>query len=117
LPSPQYHGRAAFDPRIVAEIARVLRTVWDPDGVLGLAASTAAAKDSVEPGTHEEFALTIAGILGAGGSEAEVCGYLRREEERLTGAARSTGQLRWDIAQDAWRAVRGISLPPPDTRA
>jgi hypothetical protein len=112
MPAPLYHGRAAFDPAIVAAIATILRTQWDSDGELALAASTAVSDDVIQPKTHEDFALAIAGLLGAGGSEAEVSGYLRREEERLLGTARSTGEARWPIAQAAWRAVRGSPLPP-----
>jgi hypothetical protein len=111
MPSPPYHGRAAFDPTIVAAIAQVLRTMWDADGGLVLAATIASGDNPAQPRTYEDFALSIAGILGAGGSEAEVSGYLRREEERLLGVPRLTGQARWLIAQAAWRAVRGISLP------
>jgi hypothetical protein len=111
MPSPPYHGRAAFDPAIVAEIAQTLRARWDADGELALAATVGAVGDAAQPKTYEDFTLAIVGILGAGGSEAEVAGYLRREEERLIGVARSTGQTRWSIACTAWRAVRGISLP------
>jgi hypothetical protein len=87
--SPRYHGRAAFDPAIVATIAGVLRTQWDPDGALGRAASASTSTDHSLPTTYEEFALAIAGLLAAGGSEAEVSRYLRLEEERLLGAARA----------------------------
>jgi hypothetical protein len=103
------------DPTMVAGIAQILRTSWDADGGLVRAASTASGGNPAQPRTYEGFALSIARILGAGGSEAEVSGYLRREEERLLGVARLTGQARWLIAQAAWRAVRGIS-PPPGSR-
>jgi len=55
VPGPRYHGRAAFDPAILAAFANVLQS-------------------------H-------AGLLAAGGGEAEVSRYLRLEEERLLGAA------------------------------
>ena len=50
----------------------------------------------------------VCGILAAGGSAAEVRGYLRREEEGLLGEARSEGPTRGSIAATAWRIVRGI---------
>lgn len=103
---PRYHGRAAFDPAIVPSIANVLASHWDADGDLARAADS----------TYLEFATTIAGMLGAGGSEAEVAGYLRREEERLLGAAWSTGHTRWPIAKFAWRAVRDLDPSPPPIR-
>jgi hypothetical protein len=109
MPAARYHGRAAFDLPVVAAIAAVLRTQWDSDGALARA-SVASKDDQTLARTYDDFALAVAGILGAGGSEAEVAGYLRREEERLLGTARSTGQIRWVIAQAAWRAVRGIPL-------
>jgi hypothetical protein len=112
MPAPRYHGRAAFDLAVVAAIAAVLRTEWDSDGALALAARVASKDDQTLARTYDDFALAVAGVLGAGGSEAEVAGYLRREEERLLGVARSTGQMRWTIAQTAWRLVRGIPLAP-----
>jgi hypothetical protein len=106
---PPYHGKAAFDAAVVATIAAALQKQWDPDGALLAAAATLGSNDTTVPRTYSDFALAIAGLLAAGGTEAEVSGYLRREEERLLGAARSTGKVRWPIATLAWRAVRGIS--------
>jgi hypothetical protein len=106
---PRYHGKAAFDAAVVSTIAAALQTQWDPDGTLLLAATTWENEDTTAPRTYDDFALAIAGLLAAGGSEAEVSGYLRREEERLLGAPRSTGKVRWPIAKLAWRAVRGIA--------
>jgi hypothetical protein len=114
--TPRYHGRAAFDPAIVATIAEALRVHWDPDGALADAAAAMAASDDSSPATYEQFALAIAGLLAAGGSEAEVSRYLRLEEERLLGAARSTGRIRWPIARFAWRTVRDLDPAPPTTR-
>jgi hypothetical protein len=111
---PRYHGRAAFDPTIVAAIAGVLRSHWDQDGALARAAVASLSQDQTLPKTYEAFATAIAGLLAAGGSEAEVSRYLRLEEERLLGAARSTGHTRWPIARFAWRAVRDLdpAIPP-----
>jgi hypothetical protein len=114
MPFPPYYGRAAFDPAIITEIAATLRSQWDSDGALVAAAGAILSNDPTVPRSYDDFALAIAGILGSGGSEAEVSRYLRREEERLLGASRSTGQIRWPIARAAWRAVRGISLPPAE---
>ena len=112
--SPRYHGRAAFDPTIVSAIAGVLRSHWDQDGALARAAAASVSHDQTLPKTYEEFATAIAGLLAAGGSEAEVSRYLRLEEERLLGASRSTGHTRWPIARFAWRAVRDLNptIPP-----
>ena len=84
---PRYHGKAAFDAAIVATIGAALQRQWDPDGALLLAATTRDGDDTTVPRTYGDFALAIAGLLAAGGTEAEVSGYLRREEERLLGAA------------------------------
>ena len=111
MPHPSDRGYPAVDPKVLAEIVENLRTHWDSDGVLLRAAVAKAGSHPTRPRDYDAFATEIAGILGAGGSEAEVAGYLRREEERLLGVARSTGPTRWPIAQAAWRAVRGISLP------
>lgn len=110
---PRYHGRAAFDPAIVAAIAAVLQSHWDADGALLRAASANASVDATAPSTYLAFATAIAGLLAAGGSEAEVSRYLRLEEERLLGVARSTGHTRWPIARFAWRAVRDLEPEPP----
>lgn len=112
--APRYHGRAAFDPAIVAAIAGVLQSHWDADGALLLAAATNASVDITAPSTYLAFATAIAGLLAAGGSEAEVSRYLRLEEERLLGAARTTGHTRWPIARFAWRAVRDLDPQSPD---
>lgn len=115
--TPRYHGRAAFDPEIVATIAGVLKSHWDADGALLEAASAHASVDATAPSTYLAFATAIAGMLAAGGSEAEVSRYLRLEEERLLGVARSTGHTRWPIARFAWRAVRDFAPPPPAIHA
>jgi hypothetical protein len=114
MSTPRYHGRAAFDPTIVAAIAGVLRSHWDQDGALARAAEASLSEDQTLPKTYEAFATAIAGLLAAGGSEAEVSRYLRLEEERLLGASRSTGHTRWPIARFAWRAVRDLNptIPP-----
>jgi hypothetical protein len=112
MSGPRYHGKAAFDAGVVTKIATALQMQWDPDGLLLHAAAHAQSDDHTLARTYHDFALAIAGLLAAGGSEAEVSGYLRREEERLLGEARSTGAIRWPLARLAWRAVRGIDLPP-----
>ena len=116
MPTPRYHGRAAFDAAIVASIADVLQSHWDFDGALQRAAATSASDDRSLPRSYLEFAIAIAGLLAAGGSEAEVSRYLRLEEERLLGTARSTGHTRWPIARFAWRAVRDLDPSPPSVR-
>jgi hypothetical protein len=113
MPTPRYHGRAAFDAAIVASIAGVLQSHWDFDGALQRAAAASLSNDRSLPRTYLEFATAIAGLLAAGGSEAEVSRYLRLEEERLLGTARSTGHTRWPIARFAWRAVRDLDPSSP----
>src|ERR1700722_6174267 len=108
MTGPRYHGKAAFDAAAVQTIAAALQAQWDADGELERAAVAHGSVDETAPRTYADFALAIAGLLAAGGSEAEVSGYLRREEVRLLGAPRSTGKVRWPIAKLAWRAVRGI---------
>jgi hypothetical protein len=109
---PRYHARLAFEPAVLAEVAQLLATHWDWDGALVRGAQQVETPDPWQPRSLDEYALAVCGILAAGGPEAQVMGYLRREEEKLLGAARTTGEERSELARAAWRAVRGIALPP-----
>jgi hypothetical protein len=116
---PRYHGRAAFDPAILARVEALLARDWDADGAIVRAAADAAPMDGARPRSLAAYAAAVCGILAAGGSEAEVMGYLRREEEYLVDQPRTEGTERAAIAGAAWRLVRGIpraedlaGLPP-----
>lgn len=108
---PAYHGRAAGAADVIAQVEALLARMWDPSGDLVRTAASANPLDNGRPRTLAEFAAAVCGMLGAGGSEAEVRGYLRREELALWTEARSDGQQRAAIAGAAWRIVRGIARP------
>ena len=111
MPFPEYLGRAAGSPLVIAQVEAVLARAWDPDGELVKAAMSVNPSDHGRLRTLAEFAAAVCGMLGAGGSEAEVSGYLRREEEAVWEEARTTGDQRAAIAGAAWRIVRGIARP------
>ena len=54
--NPRYHGRAAFDPEIVAAIAAVLQSQWDADGALLRAAAATVSEDHTLPRAYHDFA-------------------------------------------------------------
>lgn len=108
---PSFHGRAAGRADILAQVETLLARAWDPRGELVDAARSVEVHDHGRPRTLADFALGICGILGAGGSEALVCGYLRREEEAIWQSPRTSGEERAVIARAAWRIVRGIARP------
>jgi hypothetical protein len=108
-PFPRYHARLAFDPAVVAEVRDLLACYWDPDGALAGAARALETRDLAQPRSIAEYALAICGILAAGGAEADVSGFLRHEEAKLLGAARTTGHTRMPLARACWRAVRGLA--------
>ena len=105
---PRYHGRASSMPDIVEKLEALLARDWDADGELVRAARDIVPYDDARPNTLRDYAAAVCGILAAGGSAAEVRGYLRRVEEELLGEARSEGPTRGSIAVTAWRIVRGI---------
>lgn len=108
---PQYLGKAAGSAAVIAQVEALLARAWDPNGELVSAARLSDSRDHGRPRTLAEFAAAVCGILGAGGSEAEVSGYLRREEAALWELPRTQGTERAAIAGAAWRIVRGISRP------
>jgi hypothetical protein len=107
--SPRYHARLAFDPAVVSEVRDLLACYWDPDGALAGAARALETRDLAQPRSIADYALAICGILAAGGAEADVSGFLRREEAKLLGEPRSTGHTRMPLARACWRAVRGLT--------
>ena len=90
------YARAGADPALIAEVAALLHTRWDPDGEF------AAPDGSQQPEAH---ARTILGILATGADTAGVMGYLRRAGEVALGTPRTTGRERSALAKAAWRAM------------
>lgn len=107
--TPPYHGRLAFDPAVIAQVSELLARYWDPDGMLARAAGKVETHDLAQPRTIADYALAICGMLDAGGGEADVSGFLRREESKLLGEPRSTGHTRMPLARACWRAVHGFA--------
>jgi hypothetical protein len=95
----------AFDSAAMVEVVDLLATLWDPNGEIVSAAVSRCDKDSVEPRSCSDYAKVICGIAAAGGSQASLMGYLRREEEELFGTARTTGSERSAVARGVWKAV------------
>jgi len=115
---PPYHGRAAFQPETLGQAARLLAACWDPDGALARAMATRPeGPDPTRPRTMADAALESCGILAAGGPEAQVSGYLKREEmallhEPADDAERvARRERRQGVALALWRLVRGIPHP------
>ena len=97
-------AHAAERPDVVARVAALLRTHWDP-------AAELVAPDG-DRGTEAHARAALA-ILAAGGRQSEVVGYLRRAEEAALGAPRSHGGLRWALAEAILAAALGLPVPEP----
>ena len=98
---PPYFGRAAEHPEIVARVQTLLATTWDPAGTI----RDAAAGDARY---YDDQAMTVVGMLAAAAPPPEVQRYLRQQEEAALGYTLHTFEVRRDIAQAAWRAVRSL---------
>lgn len=96
-----YYARAAADPKVIAEVARLLAANWDPKGEF-------TAPDGER--AIESHARAVVGILGTGQNEAAVMGYLRYSEAQALGVARSTGEGRNAIAKAAWRVMSAAAI-------
>jgi hypothetical protein len=107
--SPRYHARLAFEPAMLAQVTELLARYWDPDGVIAAAALAFETRDLAQARSIADYALAVCGMLAAGGSEADVSGFLRREEAKLLGEPRSSGHTRVPLARACWRAVRGLA--------
>ena len=92
----RYYARAAGDPRLIADVATMLRTEWDPAGEFQ------APDGTCRPEAH---AAAILGILSTGAHMAGVKGYLRRAEEAALSAARSSSADRGKLAETIWRLM------------
>ena len=99
-----YHGRAVETPAIVAQLADILRTQWDPEGILRDAAGGAVA-------FYDEQALIVAGMLSAAGRDLDVQRYLRQVEQRLVVTTIHPVDARHAIAVMLWQTVRADEAP------
>lgn len=99
-----YHGRAVENPEIIAGIARILRTQWDPGGVVRRAASAGAAY-------YDEHAFIIAGMLSAAARDVDVQRYLRQIEQQHLSETLHPAEVRHGIAVALWRAARAGEDP------
>jgi len=96
-----YFGRAVEDPAIVARIAAILETLWDPAAVVRSALK--GADDF-----YREQAVVVAGMLSADARETEVQRHLRQLEQQAGPATVQPAEARHAIAVAAWRAARGL---------
>lgn len=100
----------AFEPAVVAEVVRLLETVWDPSGqIIAAVARKPNKANPHQPRTYRDYAFVLCAMAAASSSEAEMMGYLRREEEEFCGAAVTTGHERGTVARgirDALRVMR-----------
>jgi len=94
------YSRAVETPETVARLAEILRTQWDPDGVV---------RDGMHAGSefHREQAVTIAGMLAADARDLEVQRYLRQIEQKALPTTLHPIEARHAIAAALWRAARG----------
>ena len=93
-------AHAAGHPDVVRRVAALLVERWDPRGEL------TAPDGERAPVSH---ATAVLALYAAGGSPAEVMGYLRRAEEARFVFPRSTGEARAALAQ----AVLDVVLAHP----
>ena len=93
-------ARAGTNPDVIRRVAALLAARWDPDAEF-------AAPDGAR--TAEAHAAAVLGVLSAGGSRAEVVGYLRCAEEDLLVFPRSTAEQRWALAEE----LRNLVLDTP----
>ena len=97
------YRRAAEIPAGVQEVAAVLRTRWDLDGVL----LRAAGGDAEFYSAH---ALALTGMVAADAEQPEVARYLRQVEQRLLGASLHPFKSRYAVSVAVWRTVHGPTI-------
>jgi hypothetical protein len=97
------YRRAAEDPAVVQEVAAVLRTHWDPDGVL-----VRAGGDDID--FYTTHALALAGMVAADAEQPEVARYLRQVEQRLLGSSLHPFKSRYAVSVAVWRTVHGPAV-------
>ena len=93
--------RAAEDPAVLARIAEILESQWDPAGTV---------RRQLKGGDefYREQALLVAGMLAADARETEVQRYLRQLEQQAGPTTLHPAEVRHAIAVAAWRAARGL---------
>ena len=94
-----YHGRAVETPKIVARIAMILRTHWDPNGALRSAASATDA-------FYDDQATIVAGMLSAAARDVDIQRYLRQLEQQHLSRTLHPAEARHAIAVTLWQAAR-----------
>ena len=97
----------AFEPAVIDEVVRLLETVWDPSGkIIAAVARKPNKANPYQPRSYRGYALVLCAMAAASSSEAEMMGYLRREEEEFCGAAVTTGHERGAVARGIKEALR-----------
>ena len=97
------YRRACEDPAVLLEVAAVLRTRWDPEGALLLAAGNAAD-------FYSAHALALTGMVAADAEQPEVARYLRQAEQRLLGSSLHPFKSRYAVSLAVWRTVHGPTV-------
>lgn len=94
-------GRAVEDPEILARLASILASDWDPIGVV---------RDALQGGAnfYADQALLVAGMLAADAHENEVQRYLRQLEQMVGSMTLHPAETRHAIAVALWRAARRL---------
>jgi hypothetical protein len=94
-------ARAAEDPAILAQLAFILASNWDPAGVV---------RDALEGGAtfYTDQGLIIAAMLAADARETEVQRYLRQLEQRVGSVTLHPAEARHAIAVALWHAGRQL---------
>jgi|GEM_PF-4458798 hypothetical protein len=115
---PPHLVAKASSPLTLATLEQLLAAHWDPDGeIRRRLAVRPDGPDPTRPRNLGQVAAEVAGILGSGGDELQVGGYLKREEFALFGSVddetlKTSRRARREFVRGAlWRAVRGISRP------
>ena len=94
-------GRAVEDPEIIARLAGILASDWDPAGVVR------AALNATSTFYHDQ-AVVVAGMLSADAHENEVQRYLRQLEQQAGPTTLHPADVRHTIAVALWRAARQL---------
>jgi hypothetical protein len=81
----------------------VLRTRWDPDGVLLRAAGGDA-------GFYAAHALALTGMVAAAAEQTEVARYLRQVEQLLLGSSLHAFKERYAVSVAVWRTIHGPTV-------
>ena len=94
-------GRAAEDPTILARLASILASEWDPAGLV---------RDALQGGPtfYADQAILVAGMLAADAHENEVQRYLRQLEQQVGSSTLHPADERHAIAVALWRAARQL---------